>query len=157
MENASKALIIAGAILISILIISLGIVVFNKFGGKAKDAANMDEQEISNFNSKITPYIGNNISGSQVNALIQYIISVNTSAVNNKDLTKSVKITFPVTTSTGSVTKNTIEAKNDNGTFTITYTNINYPKRVATGVANYYKVQAEYADNGLINTITVTK
>ena len=32
MENASKALIIAGSILIAIIIISLGVLVFNKFG-----------------------------------------------------------------------------------------------------------------------------
>ena len=73
MENASKALIIAGAILISIMIVSLGVLIFNKMGNSAKEAANMDEQEIANFNSKLTPYIGQNISGSQVNALIQLL------------------------------------------------------------------------------------
>ena len=51
MENASKALIIAGAILISILLISLGIVIYNS----AKDAAStdqMDDFQVSAFNSK---------------------------------------------------------------------------------------------------------
>ena len=33
MENASKALIIAGAILLAILIISLGIVIYNQAAG----------------------------------------------------------------------------------------------------------------------------
>ena len=58
MENASKALIMAGAILIAILIISLGVYVFNNMSSTAKNSANMDKQEISNFNSKITPYLG---------------------------------------------------------------------------------------------------
>lgn len=47
MENASKALIIAGAILISILLISLGIVMFNASKGttgRATDTANAMEQ-----------------------------------------------------------------------------------------------------------------
>lgn len=47
MENASKALIIAGAILISILLISLGIVMFNaskETTGQATDTANAMEQ-----------------------------------------------------------------------------------------------------------------
>lgn len=96
MENASKALIIAGSILVAIMVISLGVLVFNKMGNSAKESANMDKQEIAAFNSKITPYIGNSISGSQVNALIQYIISVNTSAVNSGDVTKSVSITYPL-------------------------------------------------------------
>ena len=39
MENASKALIIAGAILLAILIIALGVFIFNK----AKSATNMDD------------------------------------------------------------------------------------------------------------------
>ena len=39
MENASKALIIAGAILISILLISLGIIMFNSSKGTTDQAA----------------------------------------------------------------------------------------------------------------------
>jgi len=39
MENASKALIIAGAILISILLISLGIMMFNSSKGTTDQAA----------------------------------------------------------------------------------------------------------------------
>ena len=38
MENASKALIIAGAILISILLISLGIVMFNASKGTTRSS-----------------------------------------------------------------------------------------------------------------------
>ena len=44
MENASKALIIAGAILISILLVSLGIIMFNNSKGvtdQAGDTANL--------------------------------------------------------------------------------------------------------------------
>ena len=44
MENASKALIIAGSILISILLISLGIIMFNSSKGttdQAKETSNV--------------------------------------------------------------------------------------------------------------------
>ncbi len=47
MENASKALIIAGAILIAILLISLGIIMFNSSKGttdQATGTANAMEQ-----------------------------------------------------------------------------------------------------------------
>ncbi len=40
MENASKALIIAGAILISILLISLGIIMYNASTGTTDQASN---------------------------------------------------------------------------------------------------------------------
>ena len=45
MENASKALIIAGAILLSILIISLGILIFSQ-AQDTINSINMSEQEI---------------------------------------------------------------------------------------------------------------
>ena len=145
MENASKALIIAGAILISIMIVSLGVLIFNKMGGSAKEAANMDEQEIANFNSKITPYVGKNISGSQVNALIQLVISIDNSAKSSGDTTKAVSITYPLETG---------------GTNTISFSGgdvsgLSNGKRVKTGAGVYYTVSASYSDNGLINKITV--
>ena len=142
MENASKALLIAGAILVSILIVSLGVLIFNRMGGSAKEAANMDEQEVANFNSKITPYVGKNISGSQVNALIQLVISLDNSAKSSGDATKAVSITYP------------LEA---GGTNTISFSGgnvsgINGVKRVKTGSGIYYTVTATYGDNGLITS-----
>ena len=94
MENASKALIIAGSILIAVLIISLGVMIFNRFGNSARNAAKMDKQEIGEFNSKITPYLGEAVSGSQVNALIGYVISNNTSCISSEDYTKAITLTY---------------------------------------------------------------
>ncbi len=80
MENASKALIIAGAILLSILIIALGIYVFNM----AKNATNTDslnELDIQQFNSKFTDYEGR-VLGSSVANLLENVM---TNATQNKD------------------------------------------------------------------------
>lgn len=150
MENASKALIMAGAILIAIMIISLGILVFSRMSSSAKSAANMDEQEIANFNSKLTPYIGQNVNGSQVNALIQLVISIDNSAVSANDTTKIVSIEYPID-DTGS-TKNKIYVESG----AVKETNTNNPKRVVTGAGKFYKVEAIYKD-GLINEIKVNK
>ena len=57
MENASKALIIAGAILLSILIISLGIMVYNN-AKNTVGSSNLDKQEIQTFNSQWEQYEG---------------------------------------------------------------------------------------------------
>lgn len=75
MENASKALIIAGAILLAIVIISLGLIVVNNTRETIQNS-NLSEQEIQNFNSKFTSYEGT-INASQVNTLIQQVISTN--------------------------------------------------------------------------------
>lgn len=89
MENASKALIIAGAILLSILIISLGIMIFNS----AKGAANTDQLqgvEISSFNEQFTQYEGNKKRGAEVNSLLSTIQNNN---ITNEDRQVEVNIT----------------------------------------------------------------
>lgn len=134
MENASKALIIAGAILLAILIISLGILIFNQ----AQDtvgSVNMDEQEIMAFNNKFTQYEGESVRGSQVNALAQAVLANNQSAKNNGDTaTKGIKMV---------ILGNELKADGSSKTFT----------RVPTGT--YYKVEFKY-NNSLVNEITVT-
>lgn len=92
MENASKALIIAGSILIAIMIISLGIYIFKQYSSFAKENADLSEQEISAFNSKITSYLGEGISGSQVNALLQYCLANNMSAQQSGETYKCIEV-----------------------------------------------------------------
>ena len=57
MENASKALIIAGAILLAILIISLGIMIYQQASGVVNNNS-MTEVDVSTFNSKFEQYLG---------------------------------------------------------------------------------------------------
>lgn len=73
MENASKALIIAGAILLSILIIALGIYVFNMAKG-ATNTDQLDAVEKQTFNSSFTQYEGK-VLGSAVSELMNVCIS----------------------------------------------------------------------------------
>lgn len=126
MENASKALILAGSILIAIIIISLGIVVFRNMSAPVQREASLTEQQISAFNSKISPYTGESVSGSQVNALMQLVRTINTKAENENDTAKKITISY-------------------NGTPGVT--------RVETG--NFYIVNAVPSDKGLLTTITV--
>ena len=61
MENASKALIIAGAILIAILLISVGIMVMNSMNKPLDVAASeADSQAVQMYNSKFAVYEGRN-------------------------------------------------------------------------------------------------
>lgn len=77
MENASKALIIAGAILLSILLISLGVMVFQQ-GQDAIKNSGMSKAEIQTFNNQFTQYEGDK-RGSQVKSLIQEVNASNAS------------------------------------------------------------------------------
>ena len=89
MENASKALIIAGAILLSIAIIGIGMSVFNQ-AQNAVNNANMSEAEITTFNSKFEAYEGTAVSGSRVRTLVDTIRAHNNTY--STDYTKQVRI-----------------------------------------------------------------
>jgi hypothetical protein len=59
MENASKALIMAASVLLSIMIISVGVVLFDSFGNTgAKIISQIEETQISEFNSQFYKYYG---------------------------------------------------------------------------------------------------
>lgn len=90
MENASKALIIAGAILLSILIIGIGVYIYNNAAGTIKKA-NMSSQEIQQYNEPFETYGGVTVSGTQAMALCD---NVKTHNLGNKtDLTKQIEVT----------------------------------------------------------------
>ena len=84
MENASKALIIAGAILLSILIIALGVFVFNQAKG-AMGNTGLDDQKAAANNQKFEAYEGGAVKGSQVKALIDTVRTNNKSKTNDND------------------------------------------------------------------------
>ncbi len=100
MENASKALIIAGAILLSILIISLGIFIFNQASEVTK-SSNLSEVEILNFNEKFTSFEGTNKKGSEVNSLLTRIVQNN--VANQEDTSKQVEVSVTATNWQGDV------------------------------------------------------
>lgn len=82
MENATKALLIAAAVLVAILIISLGLVVYN-MAAEAMGNVNLSEQEIKVHNDKFIQYEGEAERGSQVNALLQTVLTNNLDATDD--------------------------------------------------------------------------
>lgn len=76
MENASKALIIAGAILLAILLISMGMLVLNKATG-ILDNDQLDEAAVTTFNQRFTKYEGDNVKGSNVRSLLSEVAAYN--------------------------------------------------------------------------------
>lgn len=83
MENASKALLIAGAILICILLIAIGMYIYQSAQGTIQTAAGqMGQQEKEMYNSMIKKYIGRSKKGSDVKLMIDAVISQNNQYVN---------------------------------------------------------------------------
>ncbi len=130
MENATKALLIAAAILIAIVLVSIGVFVLRQ-GQDAIDSVDMSEAQILSFNSQFESYTGTQ-RGSQVNALLQRIVSSN---VKSKDST-------PVTVE---------------GDVTLSKDATSIPTGVNT--AAFYKVEVSERDTStqLIKKIKITK
>jgi len=75
MENASKALIIAGAILLSILLIAIGMYIYNSSAGTIQDAGSaISTYEKDSFNAQYESYEGPQ-PGSNVKSMISKLIS----------------------------------------------------------------------------------
>ena len=86
MENASKALIIAGAILLAILIIGLGIFIYRQAANTVSDTG-MDQLAIKQFNGQFENYIKDNVSGTTVKSLIQLVKTNNAVEDSSKTIT----------------------------------------------------------------------
>lgn len=99
MENASKALIIAGAILLAILIIGLGMFIYQQASG-AMTGANLDPTKAQAYNQEFKNYEGT-ISGSNARALYETIASHN--RVNVDDFSQQVTLTIGNTELTGTI------------------------------------------------------
>ena len=136
MDNASKALIMAGAILIAVMLISLGVLLFNQGQEIAKTSAQgLGQQTINSHNAQFEKYFTSateTISGTQANALAAELRTYNAT----RDLTGTYG---PITAGNGGLPFDTRFSNSNRYTVTGTY----YP-------AN----NAQFA--GCINTITIT-
>lgn len=142
MENASKALIIAGSILISILIVGLGVIIYSNVSGIASGAG-LSEQEITMHNSPFEAYFGGSVSGSNVKALLSKVTANNNAAGANDEVIGN-KI-YIIDESNNAVTSSSIK------------TGRTYTVKLAEGDA-YSDVDNDnstYWANGYIKTIVI--
>lgn len=141
MENASKALIIAGAILLSILIIALGVFIFNQAKSSVGNVG-LSDQEVAAFNSKWEQYEGTQI-GSSVRALVKNINNYNRTANDGRYITITNNGSISNPNSCEFATSNPGSSGGD------AYTATNY------GAGKSYKVTLGYTSGGLISTIDI--
>lgn len=132
MENATKALMIAGAVLIAIMIIGLGMSIYQSATGIMNDTmGGLDELTISNFNNPLLEYEGNQ-RGSKVKQLISKVITTNASNLGIND--------DRIITLNGVSTSDKLTEERT---------------KIVSGAT--YLVSLTYDANGLITTITVTE
>lgn len=141
MENATKALLIAAAVLVAIIIISLTLSIVQQNSDVIADA-NPSEAEMAQFNQKFTTYEGSNISTAQANTLIETVLSHNAQETNTGDA-RYVAISY---TPKGGKDTSIVTVKNG------TATPADNTKLTGT---SYYSVKCTKT-NGLVTSIKLT-
>lgn len=157
MENASKALIIAGAILISILIVGLGVIIYNNVSGIAQSGT-LDAQEITAHNSPFEGYMGEHVSGSNVRALLAQVTANNNAAAANGE---EVGNYIFLSSSKDSYSKLDTGSIKTGKTYKVELSNENHTDKVngtdASDTAWASGDNASYWTNGFIKMITITE
>ena len=134
MENATKALLIAAAVLVVILIISFGVGIF-QMGEEATDGLNLSQQEVQAFNQQFDQYHGTGRRGTEVNALLKTVVQSNIKNTTEGNTSRIVTVTGPASIS-GSETS--------------------VPAGIDTSAV--YTVQVNYdATTGLVTTISISQ
>ena len=140
MENASKALIIAGAILLSILLISLGIYIFTQ-AQTVVNGSGMTQAEVKSFNEQFLKYEGSK-KGSEVKSLIQ---EVNVNNKQDESLERQIELTGVVKESSSSTS-----TSGDNASGGKTYATGNI-----TNTKTYTITVEDYGSDGRITKISI--
>ncbi len=137
MENATKALMIAGAVLIAILIISVGMMIFSQGDSVIKGSqGKIDQVAVQAFNSAYDSYEGDQ-KGSALKQLISTVISSNATYEGTQD---DKVISVKVGTSEA--------AKDSKGLSTA---------RASLVAGKAYTVSFDYNTSGYINVINIVE
>lgn len=167
MENASKALIIAGAILIAILLISIGMLIINSTHSLTDQVSSTStSMEIQAFNSQFTSYCSDNVPASRVRDFIDIVIVNNSQypgVPSNSNNSKSIYLNYypnnywknrKGTVGHKYTTRGLQEIKkmiDDNATYTIYMTNCT-SFSTSTGKGNH-----GYKNTGYVGCISISK
>ena len=120
MDNASKALIMAGAILISLALVGLGVYIFSMSKDiQGNTTQTMDSLTAQTTNTQLSNYAGKKVRGSNVLSFLSYI-----DTLNSQDA-------FPVDIVAGTV---------DNYTFTATGADVTGANRSSVLPNSYYEI-----------------
>lgn len=144
MENASKALLIAGAVLIVIILISVGMVIVNSSTDVTDQVSDLTStQAAQTFNNQFSKYAGRQ-KGSSVKTLLETIATSNSVTANTTSRPVSVTITDSVDNT------NSLASTNVSSNITAAMANIVNSARYTVSITG------QDAD-GYINAITITR
>ena len=155
MENASKALIIAGAILLSILIIAIGMFIYTSSQSTINDSlTQMNTQEIEAFNGQFTIY-----GGAQTGAKLKSMIGTAIANANTykEEYAKLPSITIDKCSNANAAGCNALQPNGSGGDSKNLNDYINQLAYIRNHLENKhtYTVDFQYSSNGVLTKIEI--
>ncbi len=152
MENASKALLIAGAILLCILIIAIGMFIFNSANDQINESVTgMSRNQITAFNSTFTNYEGA-CSGAQIKSLMGELIANADTYREEPTKIPGVKVDQLISGNNNSGFNTIVSSAGDTSNYIKNLGNI----RNRAEAKHEYYVEINYQANGLIDYINIS-
>lgn len=144
MENASKALLIAGAVLIVIVLISVGMMIVNSSQDVTDQVGDLTtSQSVSTFNNQFNKYQGNQ-KGSAVKKLLEEVVT------SNKTNESTSQHFVEVIMNDSKIATNKTYTKDD-------YQELTKAGAKVTTSARYTVEMSDVSSDGYISQITITK
>ncbi|MBR6253574.1 MAG: hypothetical protein IKR04_07065 [Clostridia bacterium] len=155
MDNASKALVMAGAILIAVMLISFGVLIFNQMTGTGNQIVNQfDTMSLAGYNKTYSDYAGANKSAADVRALLQRVRAHNNN-IDERTNYGSIQVNSNSFGATGginalpSVTVSNGQAIRNNANDTV------FSEGTIRDSKYYYIAVTEYNQLGAVSRVTV--
>ena len=97
MENASKALVMAGGILIALLVIGALLLMFNQVSDYQRSGTDLEkDQQLTDFNKEFTQFTYGDIKGYELISLVNKVIDYNGKSGTANSVDYSLKITVKI-------------------------------------------------------------
>lgn len=154
MENASKALLIAGAILLCILIIAIGMFIYNSAQSTINDSmTSLSTQEIDAFNNQFVSYEGKQ-TGSNIKALIGRLIANSNTYTEEPGKVPTVNFNNGVYSNDSNKSLATMDAAGS--TSVQQYVNVLGYCRNRVEAKHLYTVEFMFGSSGIISDVVIT-
>ena len=99
MDNASKALIMAGAILIAVALVGVGVYLYSSAASQVDNASSqLSASEIQLKNSEFEQFVGASVKGTEVQQLVRKVNTFNAQDIFPNDITITATAVADMTT-----------------------------------------------------------
>lgn len=140
MENASKALVMAGAVLVSLALVGLGVYIFS-MSKRTADTEILEIHQIQTLNSQLSVYAGEQVRGSTIKEFLSLVDTLNTKGTFPKEIVSGTVTNYTFTANGTVISSANISDIEENAYYELALQD-NLPTVAPDGVLDTYQIIA---------------